>query len=119
MTRSRCVVAAVAAVAVLGGSCSSGGRADRAPATTTAGATAGPAQTADGGAEQRAIEIARRAWAERDPKFDFAATRPEADPIAGTYDVAFVPAVISGPGGEPHVVVDVATGKVVRTYRTK
>jgi len=109
------VAISIAAVAVLGGGCSSGNGADRAPVSTTTG----PTTAAGGISEERAIEIARRAWADTDPKFDFAATRPEADPIAGTYDVAFVPAVITGPGGEPHVVVDRATGKVVRTYRTK
>ena len=69
--------------------------------------------------EARAIEIARAAWAKDHADFDFDSTRPEPDLVDGHFDVAFVPRVIKGPGGEPHVVVDRATGKVLDVYRTK
>jgi hypothetical protein len=105
-----------AAMALALMACSSGdGGGHRTESTATTRASARP----NGISEARAIEIALDAWKQEDPTFDGTSVRPEADPIAETYDVALVPKVITGPGGEPHVVVDRATGKVVRTYRTK
>ena len=111
MTRVKVVPVAaitVLAMAVYTAACSDNNGASRArPTTTTTSAAAG----VSGISEQRAIEVALEAWGQQDSEFDSAAVRPEADPIAGTYDVALVPKDITGKGGEPHVVVEPRDGQ--------
>jgi ABC-type glycerol-3-phosphate transport system substrate-binding protein len=117
MTRVRLGVLAV--IVTTAAACSGGGSASHTqskPSTTSTVASTGKTS---GISEQRAAEIAIAAWAKEDPSFDASMVRPEADAIADTYDVALVPREITGPGGEPHVVVDRRTGDVVRTYQTR
>lgn len=75
--------------------------------------------TVEGISEEEAIEIATEAMQDDDPDFDVAATRPSVLRTAETYDVAFVPVPIEGPGGEPHIVVDRISGEVTEIYHTK
>lgn len=118
--RSGSMIVAVAVVAsVLAGACS--GDDDGTSATSaSAAASTGPATTAAAGiTEAEAIDAARRAIAEDDPGFDFDATRPHVAETDDTFDVSFVPIDLTGPAGEPHVVVDRATGEVLELYKTR
>ncbi len=109
------------AVAALVAACS--GDDDGGASTTSSSAgsesSAATSTTAAGISEKEAVEAARRALAESDPDFDFDATRVHVSETADTYDISFVPVDLTGPGGEPHVVIDRTTGDVIETYLTR
>ena len=116
---ARLVVAALIGAAPLG-ACSGGDDADTsATSVATAPSAASASTTAPGISEDEAIAAARSALAADDPGFDFDAARAHVRELAGTYDVSFVPIELTGPGGEPHVVIDRMTGEVVETYLTR
>ena len=120
MRRLRCrsMIGAVV-MSVLAGACS-GDDDDTSATSSSAVASTGPATTTLAGiTEAEAIDAARRAIADDDPGFDFDATRPHVAETDDTYDVSFVPIDLTGPGGEPHAVVDRATGEVLELYKTR
>lgn len=95
-------------------------------APTTAACTdsedTGPTTTAvpqSGIGEDEAIDIAKAAVAKDDPSFDLDQHRPIPHDLEDTWDVSFVPLEVTGNGGEPHAVIDRATGEVIEVYRTK
>lgn len=119
--RSGSTTVAVAVVAsVLAGACSGGGDDDTSATSSSAVASTGPATTTPAGiTEADAIDAARTAIADDDPGFDFDATRPHVAETDDTYDVSFVPIDLTGPAGEPHAVVDRATGEILELYKTR
>lgn len=100
--------ALLATLALAAAACSGGGSHSTPP--TTVGARVG---------EDRAITIARRAWAAVEPEFEFSTREPEVAVRGESYDVAFVDRELTGNQGEPHVIVDRTTGRVRDTYRTR
>lgn len=114
----RCVIASLVSVMLAAVACSGGeGDDDGLPSTT-----AGDATTSTGVAgisEEEAIEIARAQVEADDPAFDFRLTRPVVVSSGDTFDVSFPETELEGRGGEPHVVVDQATGDVVDTFLTR
>lgn len=113
--RARIVLAALLLTSGAG-ACSGGGEVES-PSTITI--SDGATTTAAGITEAAAIEIAREQVEADDPEFDFEGTRPVVIPSGDTYDVAFPEEEPTGPGGEPHVVVDRSTGEVIETYLTR
>jgi hypothetical protein len=112
----------LAALALTGSACSDDDGADDPDSTsstarmsiTITGVTA-----PEGITEEEAIDIARRHQEDEDPEFDFAATRPVVIDTGDEFDVGFPDAEPTGPGGEPHVVVDQTTGEVTDSYLTR
>jgi hypothetical protein len=113
--RTIIAIAAVTAFAV--GSCSDDGDDTGGRATSTAAA---PATARDDGISQEdAIAIAREAYGDEDPEFDFDDKFDFVSETAATYDISFPQRDPEGPGGEPHVVIDRATGEVAEIYFTR
>lgn len=109
----------VALVALLV-SCSGDDASSTAATTGGSASSAASASTTEPGvSEEEAVAAARSALTDEDPDFDFDATRVHVSRIEGDYDVSFVPVDLAGPGGEPHVVIDSATGEVLETYLTR
>lgn len=109
-------------VSALLAACSGDGDGDGASTTSSSAGSASGAVTSTtepGISEDEAVEAARRSLAESDPDFDFSVTRVHVAASDDTYDISFVPVDLTGPGGEPHVVIDRATGAVVETYLTR
>ena len=108
--RTSLLVTMVAALTIAGTGCSDDARTKSEPPSTTRAAGIG---------QERAIAIARRAWAGEEPEFDFSSRRAEISERGRNYDIAFVDRELSGARGEPHVVIDRFTGAVRDTYRTR
>ena len=121
-SRSLVALTIVALVALLGSCSGDDASSTTSTASTSGGDTPGSASTATTEpwiSEDEAVAAARRALAAEDPDFDFDVTRVHVSRLGGSYDISFVPTELTGPGGEPHVVIDRATGEVLETYLTR
>jgi hypothetical protein len=119
MKAPRLTIIAIAAVTALAvGACSDDGDSDESPGATS---TAGPPVTAqdDGISQDEAIAIAREAYRDEDPDFDFEDKFDFVSETATSYDISFPKREPEGPGGEPHVVIERATGDVTEIYFTR
>lgn len=105
---TRRAAALFTALALTAAACSGSGSRSTTPTTNEARVS-----------EDRAVTIARRAWAAVEPAFDFSTRDPEVAVRGSSYDVAFVDRDLAGNQGEPHVIIDRTTGRVRDTYRTR
>lgn len=102
--------------------CSGDDDGDSSATTTAAGATSTTVAEAPAAvSEDDAIEIARDHVSEQDPDYELDAAFPVVRDHSDTYEISFprdAEGAVALVGGEPHVVVDKATGDVVDYWWT-